>query len=102
MNEFQLFGMTIDLWVLFGFFGQLMFGLRMTVQWIVSEKKKESHIPVIYWYFSIAGAAILLTYAIRQRDPVFILGQSFGFIVYFRNLMLIYGKKARDQVGGIS
>ena len=89
----ELFGTTMNGWVLFGFLGQMLFGARMLVQWISSEKKRESHIPVVYWYLSIAGAAILLSYAIHKKDPVFILGQSLGFVVYLRNLMLIYGKK---------
>ena len=90
--------MAWDLWVFFGILGQLMFGGRMLVQWIASEKKKESHIPIAYWYLSIGGAAILLIYAIHLKDPVFILGQSFGFIVYLRNLMLISAQKEQGAL----
>jgi lipid-A-disaccharide synthase-like uncharacterized protein len=60
------------------------------VQWIVSERKKRSHVPVIFWYFSVGGGVMLLTYAIYRRDPVFILGQSLGLLIYIRNLVLIY------------
>lgn len=56
-------------------------------------EKKESHIPLLFWYLSLLGSIILLSYAIHRRDPVFILGQSTGFIVYIRNLMLIYKKR---------
>ena len=83
-------------WVIFGLAGQILFGARFLVQWIASERKKESYIPVVFWYFSIGGGAILLTYAIYRRDPVFILGQSMGLIVYLRNLRLIYKKKKAD------
>jgi lipid-A-disaccharide synthase-like uncharacterized protein len=76
-------------WVGLGLGGQLMFMLRFIVQWIVSERARRSIIPVSFWWFSIAGAAILLAYAIHRRDPVFILGQSLGFFVYARNLWLI-------------
>lgn len=80
-------------WLIVGFAGQLLFGARFLVQWIVSEKKGESHIPLIFWYFSLSGGAVLLTYAIHIKDPVFILGQSMGLIIYSRNLILIYRKK---------
>jgi lipid-A-disaccharide synthase-like uncharacterized protein len=81
-------------WLVLGFVGQAAFASRFLVQWIVSEKRGESVIPMAFWYLSLAGSAILLTYAIFRRDPVFILGQSFGSIVYIRNLMLIYKKRA--------
>jgi len=82
--------------VIFGFAGQICFSLRFLVQWIASEKKKESHIPIVFWYFSLAGGLILLTYAILRRDPVFIVGQAGGIIVYIRNLILIH-RKAKEQ-----
>ena len=72
-----------------GFVGQICFFSRFLVQWIVSEKKKKSTIPISFWFLSIGGATMLLVYSIYRRDPVFILGQSVGFFVYTRNLMLI-------------
>ncbi len=77
-------------WVLVGLGGQVLFMLRFLVQWIVSEKAKRSLIPVSFWWLSIGGAVILLAYAIYRADPVFILGQSFGFFIYARNLWLIH------------
>jgi len=65
------------------------------LQWLYSEYKKRSVIPVAFWYLSIVGSALLLAYAIYRQDPVFIAGQSFGFIVYLRNLQLI--AKLRGQ-----
>lgn len=81
-------------WLAIGFIGQICFFMRFLVQWIISEKKGESIIPVIFWYFSIGGGLMLLIYAIWRRDPVFILGQSCGMIVYTRNLVLINRKRA--------
>ncbi len=78
------------LWVLFGLFGQLMFTGRFLVQWIASERAKQSVIPVVFWYFSLAGGMILLSYAFYRKDPVFILGQSLGVFIYSRNLWLIH------------
>ena len=60
----------------------------MAVQWIVSERERRSTVPKIFWYFSLGGSALLLTYAIKRMDPVFIAGQAFGSILYIRNLML--------------
>ena len=83
--------MTVDrLWLAFGLLGQIVFGARFIVQWIASERKRESHIPIVFWYISILGGIILTAYAIHKRDAVFIIGQGAGLIVYIRNLMLIY------------
>jgi len=81
--------LRLDLWLAVGLLGQLLFSMRFLVQWIASEKQKKSIIPVSFWYFSIGGSFLLLAYAIKQKDPVFILGQSMGFVIYIRNLVLI-------------
>lgn len=81
------------IWIGIGLFGQLLFTSRFLVQWIVSERRRESVIPLAFWWFSIAGGITLLSYAIWRQDPVFILGQSMGLIVYSRNLVLIYSKR---------
>jgi len=78
---------------LVGLIGQIMFFSRFLVQWIVSERKGESTIPLAFWFLSIAGGSMLLTYAIWRRDPVIIMGQSVGLLVYLRNLVLIYRKR---------
>lgn len=78
------------IWVIIGLFGQLMFSGRFIVQWIASERVRQSVIPIAFWYFSLIGGVVLLSYAIHRRDPIFILGQSIGLIVYIRNLWLIY------------
>ena len=77
------------IWLIIGFLGQAMFSARFLVQWLVSEYKKISVIPVAFWWLSLAGSLLLLSYAISRKDPVFIIGQSFGSIVYIRNLMLL-------------
>ena len=86
--------MTSAYWLIIGFVGQIAFGARFIIQWVVSEKKGESTIPITFWYCSIAGSLILLTYAIHKEDPVFIVGQSLGSIIYIRNLVLIDRKKS--------
>lgn len=76
-------------WVVIGLVGQLMFTGRFLVQWIASERAQRSVMPIMFWYFSIIGGLILLAYALYRRDPVFILGQSMGVVIYARNLWLI-------------
>lgn len=80
---------TSTIWIAVGFIGQGMFFMRFFVQWIASEKEGKSVIPQSFWYFSILGSLILLAYAIWRQDPVIMLGQTTGFIIYFRNLYLI-------------
>jgi lipid-A-disaccharide synthase-like uncharacterized protein len=82
------------IWLGVGFLGQAMFSGRFLVQWLVSEARRESVIPVAFWWFSITGGITLLAYAIWRQDPVFITGQAFGLLVYARNLMLIRRKSA--------
>ncbi|MBN9073078.1 MAG: lipid-A-disaccharide synthase N-terminal domain-containing protein [Rhizobiales bacterium] len=77
------------IWLGIGLAGQGLFFMRFFVQWIASERSKRSVIPTAFWYFSLLGGMTLLTYAIRQRDPVFIIGQATGLFIYIRNLMLI-------------
>lgn len=78
-------------WVLIGFLGQFLFMMRFVVQWVHSERLKKSVVPVAFWFFSLGGGAILLIYAIYQKDPVFIMGQGLGLLIYLRNLTLIFG-----------
>lgn len=88
---------TIELvWLGIGFAAQLMFSARFLVQWIASEKARASVMPVAFWYFSLAGGLMLLAYAIYRMDPVFIMGQSFGVVVYSRNLYLLHQGKAPE------
>lgn len=84
---------SFDLWLIVGLLGQLLFSMRFLVQWVASEKHKKSIIPISFWYFSIGGSFLLLAYAIKRQDPVFILGQSMGFVIYIRNLVLIDREK---------
>ena len=87
-----------DLWVAFGLAGQLLFGSRFIVQWIASERKKVSYIPIVFWYLSLSGGIITLIYAIHIRDTVFTIAQGAGLVVYLRNLMLIY-RRTHAQPG---
>ena len=85
----------LDYWTLFGFFAQFIFLMRFAVQWFHSERHKRSIIPMSFWYLSIVGAILILIYAIRRGDPVFIVGQFFALIIYVRNIIL---RKKSDQL----
>ena len=84
------------IFLIIGFLGQGLFASRFIVQWLYSERKKESSIPISFWYLSIFGGIGLLIYAISRKDPVIITGQLFGILIYTRNLILIYKKKSNE------
>jgi lipid-A-disaccharide synthase-like uncharacterized protein len=86
---------TIELvWLAVGLVAQLMFSMRFLIQWIATERARESIIPETFWYFSFGGGILLLAYAIYRLDPVFILGQATGLIIYSRNIYFIWlGKR---------
>jgi lipid-A-disaccharide synthase-like uncharacterized protein len=84
-------------WVALGLLGQLVFASRFVIQWLASERKGRSVIPVAFWYLSLGGSAILLVYAIHIADPVFILANTLNSFIYVRNLMLIEKEKRASR-----
>ena len=93
MNEEQI-------WLVVGLLGQALFSARFLVQWIASERARRSVIPLAFWTLSLGGGATLLSYAIYRQDPVFIVGQAAGLIVYTRNLVLIRRTRGNAAPGG--
>jgi len=87
------------IWLGIGLTGQSLFSLRFLVQWLSSERAGYSVVPMAFWYFSIAGAMSLLVYAVHRRDPVFIIGQSTGMLIYLRNLQLVRHKSPGVEPG---
>ena len=86
-------------WVVIGLAGQFVFASRFIIQWIASERKGTSIIPLSFWYLSIAGSTILLLYAIHIADPVFIVANLFTGVIYIRNLMLIGKHRQASRAG---
>ena len=82
-------------WLIIGFAGQALFTARFLVQWIVSERRRDSVVPVAFWWLSLLGGLTLLSYASYRQDPVIIVGQGMGLVVYARNLMLVGKAKRR-------
>ena len=76
-------------WLAIGFLGQGLFTARFLVQWLASERRGNSVVPVSFWWLSLLGGGALLSYAISRRDPVITVGQTMGILVYVRNLMLL-------------
>jgi lipid-A-disaccharide synthase-like uncharacterized protein len=87
---------TEILWLGLGFLAQLLFATRFIVQWIASEKARRSIVPETFWYFSFAGGFLLFCYAIYRLDPVFMLGQGTGLLIYARNIQMIWHSRATD------
>jgi lipid-A-disaccharide synthase-like uncharacterized protein len=85
-------------WLAAGLLGQLMFTARFLVQWIASERAGRSVVPVAFWYFSLAGGIIVLAYGIHRIEPVLILGQLPGVVIYGRNLWLIRAERRRHAL----
>lgn len=80
-------------WLTFGFTAQAMFFMRFVLQWIASEKARESVVPEVFWYFSLSGGIGLFIYATYRMDPVIMLGQATGLLIYSRNIYFIWRNK---------
>lgn len=92
---------TEILWLALGFVAQLLFAMRFIVQWIASERARRSIVPETFWYFSCLGGALLFAYAIYRLDPVFMLGQGTGLLIYARNIQMIWRSK-RDDASAVA
>jgi lipid-A-disaccharide synthase-like uncharacterized protein len=93
----DVFVAKLDWWVALGFLAQILFTMRFVVQWIASERAGRSVVPMAFWWFSIGGGVLLLTYALYRRDPVFIAGQAFGVFVYLRNVYFVLRERKAEQ-----
>ncbi len=91
---------TEIVWLSVGFMAQLMFSMRFIVQWIASERARASIVPETFWYFSFVGGLMLFAYAIYRMDPVFILGQGTGLLIYARNIYFIWTHKSAPPGDG--
>ena len=89
----DVFIAQFDGWILLGFVAQGFFTMRFVVPWLASERAKRSVVPIAFWFFSLGGGALLLIYAIKRQDPVFIAGQGLGLFIYIRNLWLIANER---------
>ena len=84
-------------WEATAFVGEAIFGGRFVLQWIVSEYRKKSHVPIAFWYMSIIGSIILAAYSIHIEKPVFIVAFVLQIGIYTRNLALIKKERKLQQ-----
>ena len=89
----RVWGLDWSYLTVLGMIGNLTFSCRFIVQWIASERKGESVVPVSFWHLSIAGSVVLGVYFIFRRDPVGILAYMPNSLIYLRNLHLIHKRK---------
>ncbi len=98
INTF-IFNEKVPMWLLiFGSAGQIIFTLRFLYQWYYSRKAGESELPPLFWWLSLLGSSIIVSYAIFRLDAVLILGQSFGLIAYSRNLWIGYRQRKKEKM----
>ncbi|TAL03829.1 MAG: lipid A biosynthesis protein [Rhodospirillaceae bacterium] len=97
MTWFVAWFTSMNLLKVVGLGGQAIFGCRFLVQWLASERAKRSVIPVAFWYMSLFGGLLTLIYALYIHEPVFILSQIGGVVIYGRNLVLIYRDRRREH-----
>jgi lipid-A-disaccharide synthase-like uncharacterized protein len=92
---------TSMVWIGIGLLGQVAFSGRMLLQWLVSERSRKSVITESFWWFSLFGGLMLFSYFVWRADPIGILGQAFGLVIYIRNIRLLRKharRTARDSV----
>jgi lipid-A-disaccharide synthase-like uncharacterized protein len=90
------------LWKVVGFIGLATFQARWVVQWLHSEKHKESRVPLSFWWLSLVGSLLCLAYFLRQQDSVGIAGYLVSAVPYTRNLMLVYQKRRADELAALA
>lgn len=84
-------------WVTLGFAGQAAFFGRMFLQWVKSERERQSVVPPAFWWLSLIGGILLFTYFAWRQDLVGVLGQSSGLVIYARNIRLIAKQRRRER-----
>ena len=89
-----------NVWTAIGFTGEAIFFSRLLMQWLLSERAGRPVIPIIYWYLSLIGNSIVLTYAIMITDPVFIVSHVVGECIYIRQLILHHRSRAAISAAG--
>ena len=93
----------VPFWLLlFGSSGQIIFTLRFVYQWIYSIRRHQSFLPAGFWIISLIGSGTIIAYGIFRHDPVLILGQSFGFVAYCRNLIIGFRSHKADTLKTVS
>jgi lipid-A-disaccharide synthase-like uncharacterized protein len=75
-------------WLTIGIIGQVIFGSRFLLQWVLAERRGRAELPPSFFMISFVGSLLLLAYAIHKRDDVLIAGMVLVPIISARNLVL--------------
>ncbi len=89
----RFLGIEWNTWKVIGWIGNLVFFSRFLVQWWATEKRKEVVVPNSFWWLSLIGSLLLLAFAIKQQQSVFIFAYAFTWVPYIRNLVISYRAK---------
>lgn len=85
----RFLGIEWNTWKVIGWLGNAVFFSRFFLQWYATEKRKQVVVPPAFWWLSLAGSGLLLSYALfYRRDSVFIFAYLFTWIPYIRNLVI--------------
>lgn len=76
--------------------GAVVFYARFYIQWIYSEIRGESVVPIAFWYLSGLGSLLLLLYSVSLPSPVGALSHTFNAIIYGRNLHFVWRDTGRS------
>jgi len=91
---------TEQFWLSVGFLAQGFFSMRFVVQWVATERRRQSVVPIAFWLFSLCGGLTLLTYALHRRDPVYVVAELAGTLIYLRNLYFVHRARRGSVDGG--
>lgn len=80
-------------WISLGFIGQGLFGLRILIQWLASERAGASVVPPVFWYISAAAGLLLFSYVTWRRNPVFMLNEGICLMIFMRNIFMLHKAK---------
>ncbi len=94
----KLFGIQWSVWKAVGWAGNAVFSSRFLVQWYATEKRRRVVVPAAFWWLRLLGALLLLVYAFRQTDSVFIYAYLFPWIPYTRNLIIHYRHQQAHRI----
>ena len=71
-----------------GLTAQLLFSLRLLIQWLFSEKENKVVAPTFFWIVSLIASILFFMYGYLRNDFAIMLGQFITYYIYIRNLQL--------------
>lgn len=71
-----------------GLTAQLLFSLRLLIQWLFSEKENKIVAPTFFWLVSLIASILFFMYGYLRNDFAIMLGQFITYYIYIRNLQL--------------